>query len=273
VGAEVGTSRAKRIRLNGVYLRNMFISPARAILLIGLAWDFAAGQTANQDRDVSWKKLFPNILEDQQHIWTFPVRLAQGHDLLPTAAVAGVSTALMLGVDAPVAQAVHGTSDFDGFNRIFSSNATTIGILAVPVSLYAAGYWRRDAKMTNTALLSAEALASAEVLAVVFKTATNRLRPSDVPPYTSFGDSWFEGGSRLSSSHQSFPSGHTIAAFSVATVVARRYGSHRWVPFVAYGAAAAVGFSRISLSAHFASDVFLGGVFGYSISRFTVLRQ
>jgi hypothetical protein len=43
----------------------------------------------------------------------------------------------------------------------------------------------------------------------------------------------------------SFPSGHTIAGFSVATVVSRRYGKkHRWVPDAAYGMAALVGASR-----------------------------
>ena len=71
----------------------------------------------------------------------------------------------------------------------------------------------------------------------------------------------------------SFPSGHTIAAFSVATVISRRYGNHRWVPYVAYGMATLVGFSRLSLSSHYLSDVFMGGALGYSISRFSVLRQ
>jgi membrane-associated phospholipid phosphatase len=71
----------------------------------------------------------------------------------------------------------------------------------------------------------------------------------------------------------SFPSGHTIAAFSVATVISRRYGNHKWVPYAAYGTAALIGFARITLSAHFMSDVFVGGVLGYSISRFAVLRQ
>jgi membrane-associated phospholipid phosphatase len=69
------------------------------------------------------------------------------------------------------------------------------------------------------------------------------------------------------------PSGHTIAAFSVAVIIARRHGNHRWVPYVAYGMAALVGFSRLSLLSHFSSDVFMGGALGYSISRFTVLRK
>jgi membrane-associated phospholipid phosphatase len=86
-------------------------------------------------------------------------------------------------------------------------------------------------------------------------------------------DSWFENRGPIVGGSGGFPSGHTIAAFSIATVVSRRYGNHRWVPYAAYGLAALVGFSRLSLSAHFLSDVFVGGALGYSISRFTVLQQ
>jgi serine/threonine protein kinase len=40
----------------------------------------------------------------------------------------------------------------------------------------------------------------------------------------------------------------------VATVISRRYGQHhRWVPILAYGGAAAIGFSRLTLSAHYTS--------------------
>ena len=53
-----------------------------------------------------------------------------------------------------------------------------------------------------------------------------------------------------------FPSGHTIAAFSIATVFAERYHRHRWVPWTAYGLAGLIGFSRVTLQAHFPSDVF-----------------
>jgi len=131
---------------------------------------------------------------------------------------------------------------------------------------------RKDSKMQRTALLAGEAVGDVEILTTVLKDATKRLRPAGIPPHGNFSDSWFEGGSFLRG-NGSFPSGHTIVAFSVATVVARRYGNHRWVPYAAYGMAALVGFSRLSLSAHFLSDVFMGGALGYSISRFTVLRQ
>ena len=135
------------------------------------------------------------------------------------------------------------------------------------------GVVRKDAKAQKTALFSAEAVADAEIVATVFKQATDRTRPAAIPANRGFGDSWSEGQSRIVSNAGSFPSGHTIAAFSVATVIARRYPHHRWLPYVAYGAAAAVGFSRMTLSAHFASDVLVGAVFGYTISRFSVLHQ
>jgi len=127
--------------------------------------------------------------------------------------------------------------------------------------------------MERTALLAGEAVADAEIVTTVLKDTTKRVRPAGFPPQGNLYDSWFESSGSLLRGNGSLPSGHTIAAFSVATVIARRYGNHRWVPYVAYGMAAIVGFSRLSLSAHFASDVFMGGALGYSISRFTVLQQ
>jgi len=63
-----------------------------------------------------------------------------------------------------------------------------------------------------------------------------------------------------------------IKAFAVATRISRRYGSqHRWVPILAYGGGSAIGFSRLSLSAHYTPDVLVGAALGYSISRFAVL--
>src|SRR5258707_15864333 len=106
--------------------------------------------------------------------------------------------------------------------------------------------------MTNTALLVGEAVADSEVVLEVLKPAVARVRPSSLPPNANFHDTWAEGGNRFSGAHNNFPSGHSIAAFSVATVIARRYGrQHRWVPVVAYGAAAAVGISPLTILAHY----------------------
>ncbi len=234
----------------------------------------AQQQPPDEDRDISLKKLAPNIVEDQKSIWSFPRKLAERRNLIPAAAFIVAGTALVVGADPPVARYFRNTAAFSGFNHALSSNAASAAILAAPLALYGAGVIRKDSKMTRTALLAGEAVADAEILTEVFKPAVSRWRPSSLPAGGNFADTFAEGGNRFSSAHNSFPSGHTITAFAVATVISRRYGRHRrWVPILAYGGAAAIGFSRLTLSAHYTSDVFVGAVFGYSISRYAVLHD
>jgi membrane-associated phospholipid phosphatase len=241
-----------------------------ALLLLGTQ---CRSQGQDEDRDVSWKKLVPNVLEDQKRIWTFPFRF-NGGDWIAFGAVSAASVGLAVGADPPVAHYFRNTDSFSGFNRVFSSTNTSLVTFLVPAAMYGTGLIRKDSKMSGTALLAGEAVADAEIVTLVFKPAVARVRPSSLPPDASFRDTWAEGGNRFSAGHNSFPSGHAIAAFSVATVISRRYGpTHRWVPWVAYGVAGAIGFSRLTLSAHYVSDVFVGGALGYSIARFGVLRQ
>jgi membrane-associated phospholipid phosphatase len=48
-------------------------------------------------------------------------------------------------------------------------------------------------------------------------------------------------------------------------------GATRRFPFVAYGLARAISFSRITTSNHFPADVFFGGAMGFVIARYVVL--
>jgi membrane-associated phospholipid phosphatase len=225
--------------------------------------------TPDCDGDVSWKLLVPNILHDQERIWLFPVKLAEGHDWIPTIAVAGTTSAL-LAADPYEGKYFHTTSSFSGFNSAFSSTGTEIGTIIAPVAIYGAGLITKDAKMQRTALFAGEAVANTEIISAVLKAITRRERPYNVPPGGNYRSTFFEAkGSPTSSG---FPSGHTIAAFSIATVVAHRYRNHRWIPYAAYGAAALVGFSRLTVGAHFTSDVFAGAALGYAVTRFGVLQ-
>ena len=223
-------------------------------------------------REVSWKKVIPNLASDQKNIWLFPVRAAKGRYLWPTLAVIG-TTAALIALDPHDTPYFRKTTAFGDFNSVFSGNNTALGTVIAPAALYVSGLITKDKKMQTTALLAGEALANSEIVATVMKDIDRRLRPAAISPNGgNFTDTWFKD-TRYLRSNGSFPSGHTIAAFSVATVIARRYKNHRWVPYVAYGSAALVGFSRVSLQSHYISDVFVGGALGYSIARFTVLRQ
>ena len=224
------------------------------------------------ERPVSWKQLLPNIGSDQKKIWLFPLHLGQPNVFLPTAAVVGV-TAGLVALDPSDAPYFRRTTTFHSFNNVFTGSNASYGIIAAPVALYLTGLARKNSKMQKTALFAGEAVANAEIVTTVFKDIDRRVRPAAIPPNGNFSDTWFESSGSTLRGRGSFPSGHTIAAMSVATVVARQYRNHRWVPFLAYGLAGAVAFSRVTLSAHFISDVFMGGALGYSISRFAVLRQ
>lgn len=241
-----------------------------SLLLLIVTWN-GAGQapdvSAPTGRPISWGKLIPNVASDQKRVWLFPWSVAHGKAWKPALAVTA-TVAVLVALDPADTPHFRRTSSFGRFNSIFSSNNTTLATAIVPASFYVAGLAARNSYARGTALLAGEAVADAEILTAVMKAVDRRLRPSAVPVNGDFSDTWFRGQSRSGS----FPSGHTIAAFSVATVFSRRYHEHRWAPYVAYGLAGLIGFSRVSLSAHFPSDVFMGAALGYSISRFAVLR-
>jgi membrane-associated phospholipid phosphatase len=228
-----------------------------------------SNSSANINRNISWRRLAPNILHDQKEVWLFPTKVAHGHHLIPVCVITSVTSGLLAGdpYDAPYFRR---TSTYSGFNRAFSGAHTNMGTLIAPLAFYGVGLIRKSAYEQDTALLAGEAILDTFLVSSAMKVSTLRLRPSDISPSGNFTDTFFEQGNITGGS---FPSGHTIAAFSVATVFARRYPQHRWVAWLSYSAAAAVGFSRLTLQAHFPSDVFLGAALGYATSRFAVLAR
>jgi len=223
------------------------------------------------DRPVSWKLMISNLASDQKRIWLFPLKLFKGEDLIPTASIVGATVGLVA-LDPYDAPYFRNTNAFSGFNRAFSGTHTLYGTVATPVAMYVGGMILKDSKMKSTALLAGEAVADTYILTTFMKDIDRRLRPIAVVN-GNYRDTWFEDNTHPWHSNGSFPSGHSIAAFSVATVVARRYRNHKWIPYVAYGMAGVIGFSRLTLSSHFVSDVFMGAALGYTISRYDVLRE
>lgn len=228
--------------------------------------------TATLERDVTLRTLQKNFLYDQKDIWLFPVQLAKGRDWLPSLAVTG-ATAALIAVDPHDTPYFRRTAQFGGFNEAFSGSITASEIAFVPAAFLVAGHFRHDSYAEKTALLAGEAYADSAVIDVALKGVSRRLRPSDIAPYGDFSDTFFQSHVSPAVINTSFPSSHATAAFAVATVFAQRYRQHRWVPFVAYGMASVIGFSRVTNQAHFPSDVFLGAALGFSISEFVVLRS
>jgi membrane-associated phospholipid phosphatase len=218
---------------------------------------------------IDWKTIFPDIWNDQVKIyWAYPRSLAQRDQWIPTVAFIA-ATGTLIAVDQYESPFFRRTMVFHGFNSGLSGTDSSLVIATVPAATYLLGLIKKDRYAQSTALFTAEAIADSELTAEVLKLTTRRARPESIQTSGNFGDTWLDS---RTATDGSFPSGHTIAAFSAAIVMSRRYGrDHKWVPFVAYGVAGTIGFSRVTLSAHNISDVFAGAALGYAISRFVAL--
>jgi hypothetical protein len=222
-------------------------------------------------RSVSLRQLPGNLLADQKDIWLFPTKLVKGKHIWPTIAVVGI-TAGFVASDPYSAPPFRNTTSFSGFNRVFSSTNTGAFIAAVPAAMYGIGWIRKDSYAQETALLAGEAFADGFLIDLPFKAITGRREPIAYTGNGPYSDSFFKGTHNPVHSG-GFYSVHAMGAMAVATVIARRYRSHRWVPFVAYGLAGAISFSRMTRSDHFPADVFFGGAMGFVIARYAVLPQ
>ncbi len=109
----------------------------------------------------------------------------------------------------------------------------------------------------ETGLLGAEALIDSAIVVTVVKEIAQRRRPLAAKGRSDF----FDGGS-------SFPSGHAIESWALATVIANEYHGHRLVQVGAYGIATAVSLSRFTGRKHYLSDVLVGSAMGYGIGRY-----
>lgn len=238
----------------------------------GVDFDPRADAPPNESVASIGDDLLHNLLHDQKRIWTFPLDLAHGRHAKLVALFAA-TTAGLVALDSHDGPYFRRTQRFARFNRAFSGLNTGLAEGLFPGALFVAGLLRDDAYGKETALLAGESLIDAEVVSEVAKNATRRLRPSDISPEGDFGHTWFRAQGGILIARGSFPSGHATAAFALASIVAERYKEHHWVPWVAYGLAGAVGFSRVTLQSHFPADVFAGGAIAYVIGHDVVLGR
>lgn len=71
--------------------------------------------------------------------------------------------------------------------------------------------------------------------------------------------------------NNSFWSGHTATAFTLATVISEMYkDDYPVVPYVAYGLATLTAYGRVHDNRHWASDVIMGGIAGHLIAKLSL---
>jgi membrane-associated phospholipid phosphatase len=201
------------------------------------------------------------ILKDQVAVWTSPVRI-RPHDLiwlLPLGAATGVT----LATDT---DAMRDLSRNPGFNKdsVNASNALLGGEISIPVALYGVGFFKGDAHARETGILSGEALADSVVVDQVAKIIFRRERPL----YNNASGDFFSS----SSGNNSFPSSHSMLAWTVAGVIAGEYPS-KWVQVGTYSLAASVSLMRVLGQEHFPTDVLVGGAAGWLIGHYVFKKH
>lgn len=138
------------------------------------------------------------------------------------------------------------------------------GTVIIGGSMYAVGRLAGSERVADLGLHGTEAILLGTALNVTIKALAGRARPyNDVTnPYD-----FQVGRGFLNDRYQSFPSGHTLAAFAAAAAVTSETArwwpnSKPWIGTAMYGGAALVGVSRMYNNFHWTSDVVIGAGIG-----------
>ena len=207
---------------------------------------------------------FTDYFTDTGRILASPPKW-DGSDWLKAGLVIGVTSGLLT-ADADIRDLARRSQSQAGDSAASIGNALGNPLYTLPPLglFYLYGHFNEDPKARRTSLLAVESLAISGVFNWTIKLTAQRPRPFSGESPTSWN------GPSLKMSSYAFPSGHTTAAFSIATVFAEEYGNNPLVPPVAYGLATLTGLARIYDDKHWASDVFFGAAIGYFVGKTVV---
>ena len=200
------------------------------------------------------RKLFLNILLDQKDIFTSPFRMNRQD--VKWWLLAGGVTAGLIASDHHITNAFENSNGQVQWGGRISQIGAAYTLVPLVAGYYGFGVLTDHAKAREIGVLGTESLLDSLIVAGVLKEVFRRNRPDESDP----GEFWGGG--------TSFPSGHAIQMWSVASLVSHEYHHQRLVAIVAYSLAGLVSAARIAAEKHFASDVFVGGTMGWFIGRY-----
>jgi membrane-associated phospholipid phosphatase len=207
------------------------------------------------DTDVTLSSLPKNFLQDQKAIWTSPLHL-QLNDVEWMAPFLA-TTGLLIASDHHTMTQLVKTNSTARQQSEDISNGGVAALAFVPAAMYLGSLISYSPHAQETGLLAGEAFVDSLVVGEVTKYIFQRQPPTVNNAHGDF----------FKTPDGSFPSNHSLAAWSLATVVAQEYPGI-WTQLGVYSLATAVSISRITAYQHFPSDVLVGSVSGYLIGRY-----
>ena len=251
------------------------------VALIGLPLGICGAQLVAQDADSQYNfgqlpeapqpvaeqptvaNSFGHLLKDQAAIWTSPIRLRGSNILGPALLV--IATAGTMTADH---QAMSSSRLQDGsLNRhaTTASNGLVGAFVGVPALMFGVGSLRHNEHAAETGLLAEEAIVNSLAVNEVMKIVSLRERPTVDGAKGKF----FQPSVGFNSS---FPSNHSIVAWSSAAVFASEY-DRPMSQIAIYGLATGVSLTRVLAREHFPSDVLVGSGLGWMIGHYVYKKR
>jgi hypothetical protein len=212
---------------------------------------------------VNLRKTPINILDDQAAIWTSPARIRE-RDLAYLVPL-GLATTVAITVDHQVMSSARLDDASLNDHAATASNGLLGGFVAAPVIIYGLGHIHHDDHATETGILAGEAMVDSLVVDEVLKAVSMRERPTVDGAKGKF----FQTSVGLDSS---FPSTHSIIAWSCAAVIASEYDGPL-TKITAYGLATGLSITRILARQHFPSDVLVGSAVGWMVGHYVFRKH
>jgi membrane-associated phospholipid phosphatase len=214
--------------------------------------DFADPQSIqNRSSDGAFKKRARRFARDQAEIYSAPFHRSNlKWDGL-----------FLAGTGALIATDRHASGVLQGNHVNVSRNISNVGLYGTSAAagvFWLSGLATHNEHTRETGTLSAEAFANTVPVYVGLQLVTGRDRPNQ-----GSGNGRFWRNNALNSS---FPSGHALFTWSMASVIAHEY-PRPWVKWLVYTTSTAVSVTRFSSREHFPSEVVVGSAIGYLIGR------
>jgi len=200
------------------------------------------------------------VFADQKTIWTSPFHSARKE--AKWWLIFGAATGTLIATDKYFAKNTPHPAWLGTVGTDVSYLGEPYTLLPIAACMYFGGTAAGSDHFRETGLLTFEALADVTVVQLALKSVFDRQRPLQ-----GNGNGEFEAstGPRYNSS---FPSGHAIETFALASVVVHEYPHKRWVKILAYCYAGGVVGARLAANQHFPGDVMAGGAIGWFVGDF-----
>jgi membrane-associated phospholipid phosphatase len=205
------------------------------------------------------------VLHDQKAIWTSPVHTAKSD--IKWWLIFGGATGALIATDKWTVKQFPNTSTQVRLGADTSNLGAAFTLIPISAGFYFFGTAKHSEHFRETGLIAFETLIDTTIVELLVKSATDRARPLEG---NGKGGFWDGANGPLNAS---FPSGHAINTFGLASVFAHEYPHKWWIKALICGYAGTVVGARLAARKHFPGDVVAGGAMGWFIGDYVYAKR